>query len=82
MKQAVRVSLAHERDGDGGCLRIAVEDSGEGFDVEAKTRSLEANVSKSGRGLALVRSLTRELSYSRGGTRVDASYVWTDDFPG
>lgn len=78
----IRVFLGHERDGGGGRLRIAVEDSGQGFDVEAKTRSLAGNLSKSGRGLALVRSLTRELRYSKGGTRVDASYVWTNDLSG
>ncbi|MDP6981079.1 MAG: ATP-binding protein [Myxococcota bacterium] len=72
----IQVSLSHERFGEGGRLQIGVEDTGSGFDVETSTFELEENASKSGRGLVLVRTLTRERVYSKGGTRAEASLVW------
>lgn len=77
----ITISFRHEREGDGGCLRIIVEDSGPGFDIEAETRGLGGNVTKSGRGLALVRELTRDLHYERGGARAEARYVWSQADP-
>jgi CheY-like chemotaxis protein len=73
------IRLSHERSEAGGRLSIHVEDSGPGFDFESKTRSLEANSSNSGRGMALIRSLCDQVVYSEAGTCVDAAYFWSNE---
>lgn len=69
----VRVELLHRRLATGGELSIVVEDSGSGFraDVPREARQF------GGRGISLVRSLCRELSYEGCGNRVRATYAWT-----
>ncbi len=70
------IALRHEARSEGGCLRISVEDTGRGFDFEQQTRPMANNRAKSGRGLALIHSIAQQVAYSKGGSRVDAAYVW------
>lgn len=80
----VRLTLNHEpiygqgEDGEarGGEIKIVLEDSGPGFDYHSVQSSLEDNKGHGGRGIALVRSLCRELKYSGSGNRAEAIYSW------
>lgn len=77
----VRFALQHEGTAQGGRLRIACEDSGEGFDVAAVLGSLsdDGRVSEpayAGRGLLLLKRLTTDLSFHQNGNRVEIVYDW------
>ena len=72
----VNIDLSHQIHDGGGRLTITVEDSGEGFDVEQLSQSLETNLQFSGRGIPLVRTLCSELDYQNRGTLAKAVYDW------
>ncbi|HEY9199563.1 MAG TPA: ATP-binding protein, partial [Gammaproteobacteria bacterium] len=59
-----------------GDLRLELEDSGPGFDHAALAARAAPDNDRyySGRGIALVRALCRELNYSEGGKRVVAVF--------
>ncbi|WP_339453658.1 ATP-binding SpoIIE family protein phosphatase [Pseudomonas sp. EA_5y_Pfl2_R50] len=72
----VRVHLQVQPRGEGGCLVIRVEDSGQGFDVDrVMARPLES-VRLSGRGVSLVRQLGRNASWSDGGRSARVEFFW------
>ncbi|MCP4037234.1 MAG: SpoIIE family protein phosphatase [bacterium] len=77
----IAIALRHEARSEGGCLHISVEDTGRGFDFEQHTRSMANNLTKSGRGLALIHNIAEQIAYSKGGTRVDVAYVWHHSQP-
>lgn len=54
-------------------IRIAVEDDGDGFDCDALEEHSMQQVS--GRGLMLIRELTTQVSWSKGGRRIEFSYA-------
>ncbi|MBF0380266.1 MAG: SpoIIE family protein phosphatase [Magnetococcales bacterium] len=61
----------------GGDILICIEDSGPGFD-HANVRSiLEGNMAHGGRGIALVRSMCKSLTYNEAGNTATAIYSWT-----
>lgn len=61
----VRISSAH-----GPCLKIAITDSGEGFDFLAlQAAALNSDMHRHGRGLALVESLSGQLYYTDNGRK-------------
>lgn len=69
----ITIRLSHEPSDDGGTLQISVIDSGEGFDIsKIKTDKNEF----SGRGLALVNTLCKEITHSNSGRQVDVSFQW------
>lgn len=74
---ALRVHLAHDRKESGGRLAIKVEDSGPGFDFHAILPSMDTNQQYSGRGIPLLRSLCKSLTYYGNGNSVEAVYVWS-----
>ena len=56
-------------------LLIHVEDSGQGFDFEKlKTGDLTINVCPYGRGIALIKSFSESVKYSKNGACVDVSF--------
>ncbi|NVM21023.1 MAG: SpoIIE family protein phosphatase [Desulfobacterales bacterium] len=59
-----------------GKLVVRLEDSGPAFDYEKVTPGLVDSASLSGRGIALVRSLCKELVCRGTDNRVEAVYVW------
>ena len=71
----------------GGQLLIRVEDSGQGFDFKEKEIAADNSMASSvqnkkgyfGRGIALVRSLCKSVSYQGNGNCVEAFYVWSMD---
>ena len=59
----LKISSAH-----GPCLKIAITDSGKGFDfLTAQAAALDASMRRHGRGIALVESLSGQLHYSDNG---------------
>ncbi len=61
---------------DGGVLRVRVEDSGGGFDVAGALHGSQVNTGLSGRGLRLVRQLTRHCEWSADGRGVSVEFCW------
>ena len=73
----LRIHLAHDRKESGGRLAMKVEDSGPGFDFHAVLPSMDTNQHYSGRGIPLLRSLCKSLTYRGNGNSVEAVYVWS-----
>ncbi len=61
---------------DGGVLRVRVEDSGAGFDVTGALNGSQVSTGLSGRGLRLVRQLTRHCEWSADGRGVSVEFCW------
>lgn len=56
-----------------GCLKIQIQDSGEGFDFSARLLSdIRLNQQRHGRGIALLDSMCNALRYSGNGSKVTA----------
>jgi hypothetical protein len=72
----VRVHLDIKPQGEGGCLAIRVEDSGEGFDVSRVMERPADNVRLSGRGVSLIRQLARNVSWSDDGRSARVEFFW------
>jgi anti-sigma regulatory factor (Ser/Thr protein kinase) len=60
----------------GGKLLVRVEDTGTGFNYQQRLSDLADNVSFSGRGIPLVRSICKEVTYHGNGNRVQAVYAF------
>lgn len=72
----VRLHLAVTPQGEGGRLTIRVEDSGKGFDVaQVMERPLDG-ARLSGRGVSLVRQLSRKASWSDDGRSAHVEFYW------
>jgi hypothetical protein len=68
----IRIRLAWNSRSGRGALAIEVEDSGRGFRRGWRARA----VAPFGRGIALVEAHSDSLSYSRGGRRARATFLW------
>ncbi|VVP23467.1 fused response regulator/phosphatase [Pseudomonas fluorescens] len=72
----VRVHLQVTPEGKGGCLTVRVEDSGKGFDVaRVQDRPLDG-ARLSGRGISLIRQLSRNASWSDNGRSACVEFFW------
>ncbi|SEM72842.1 Response regulator receiver domain-containing protein [Pseudomonas sp. ok272] len=72
----LRVHLQVSPLGDGGNLVIDVEDSGLGFDVQRVMARLPDSGRLSGRGVSLIRQLSRGASWSDDGRRARVEFSW------
>ena len=72
----VRVHLQVTPKDDGGCLTIRVEDSGKGFDVERVMARPIDGIRLSGRGVSLIRQLSRNASWSDEGRSARVEFFW------
>ena len=72
----VRVECEHVVDDGHGVLCIRLTDSGGGFGGLAGAQDLGQNVGRSGRGIALVRSICDEVRWVDDGRVVEAVYRW------
>ncbi|MDH5649762.1 MAG: fused response regulator/phosphatase [Gammaproteobacteria bacterium] len=72
----LRISIQHANNSGRGCLKIKVSDSGRGFDYGAIDYDLQRNKKYRGRGIPLVRALSKDLEYSDNGSSVTAVYEW------
>jgi len=71
----VAFDLVYRGDDNGGLLSITVIDSGAGFDVETVLARQDA-AAYSGRGVALLRKLGRDLRFIAPGNQVRLDYTW------
>ena len=74
----MQVDIQYFSDGSSGELILQIEDSGMGFDSSAVSKDIRADTDTrtSGRGLELVRSFCKSLTYDMRGNRVRAVYAW------
>jgi len=72
----ISLELKHEPTVNGGQLIIVVEDTGAGFDYNAPPKKMDANLTLSGRGVALVKNLCSSVEYSGRGNIVTVVYDW------
>ena len=75
----LRIGLEYAPLAEGGKLVVQVEDSGPGFNYQKNFLALADNLTYSGRGLPLVRSLCSDFTYHGRGNRVKAVYQWTEE---
>ena len=70
---SITILMNHKPTDTGGELHISMKDSGAGFEIDRiKTDKNEF----SGRGLALVNTLCKEIYFSKSGTQVDVLFDW------
>jgi len=74
----IRLNVRHVPTAKGGRLSVLVEDSGPGFRDTGVAVSLADNTQPGGRGLAMLRSLCKEVIFHGGGNHVEAIYEWPD----
>ncbi|WP_111640540.1 ATP-binding SpoIIE family protein phosphatase [Marinimicrobium alkaliphilum] len=74
----IRIHVCHTGQGEGGKLRIRVEDSGSGFDAQPP-RQVPNVRAYHGRGLALVERMCDAVHYLGKGNQVEAVYTWNHD---
>lgn len=73
----VKVALAVEPEGEqGGRLTISIEDSGAGFDVQATLQQVGQGAGYSGRGVKLVKALSRSASWADNGRSARVEFAW------
>ncbi|RON49858.1 fused response regulator/phosphatase [Pseudomonas frederiksbergensis] len=72
----VRLHLQVTPKGEGGCLSIRVDDSGKGFDVARVMERPVDGVRLSGRGVGLIRQLSRKASWSDDGRSAHVEFYW------
>ncbi len=74
---SLRVVLSLLPTKTGGRFTMRIEDTGPGFDWQAKLRDLESNRAYSGRGLPLLRSLCESVRFEGNGNIVEVVYAWS-----
>jgi hypothetical protein len=72
----VRVHLQVLPEGEGGRLIVRVEDSGVGFDVDRVLERPLDGIRLSGRGISLIRQLSRNASWSDDGRSARVEFLW------
>ncbi|MCU1752517.1 fused response regulator/phosphatase [Pseudomonas sp. 6D_7.1_Bac1] len=72
----LRVHVQVLPQGAGGCLVVEVEDSGAGFDVQRVMARPVDGGRLSGRGVSLIRQLSRNASWSDNGRRAHVEFSW------
>nr|WP_123509162.1 fused response regulator/phosphatase [Pseudomonas frederiksbergensis] len=72
----VRLHLQVTPEGEGGRLSIRVDDSGKGFDVARVMARPVEGARLSGRGVSLIRQLSRKASWSDDGRSAHVEFYW------
>ncbi len=72
----IRISFEQKSGAPSNPLRIAIAQSGAGFDHEANVVELKTNGGFAGRGIGVVSSLCEDLSYADNGRHAEANYLW------
>lgn len=75
-KGFVKIIISNKPYKNGGKMTICYKDSGKGFDVNSISEDTSDATKFSGRGVALVRSLCENVTYTENGTSVEAVYIW------
>ncbi|MFQ5644724.1 MAG: SpoIIE family protein phosphatase [Thiogranum sp.] len=74
----VRIEIRGKRNAQGGCVTIQVEDSGKGFDYQARQLQSVDEDALGGRGIRLLRQLCDSLTYTGVGNQVEAVFRWDE----
>ena len=72
----VSFEFDHQPTASGGVLTIVVQDSGDGFDYQAKQDNEFSSSGFSGRGIPLIRTLCDSIEYSGNGNTVTVTLSW------
>lgn len=72
----IAIDLEHEACGESGLLKVAIHDSGDGFDIDSVIGDLSDVDNKSGRGIPLVKALCESIKYSNNGRCVEVRFRW------
>ena len=72
----IRFDLDYQGDDRGGELLMRVTDSGDGFDFSAQSMKATDKTSYSGRGLHLIDSICKSVSYIGVGNQVEVIFDW------
>lgn len=67
----LHASIVH---GEATCLRLAITDSGDGFDADDVFSVADDNEDSFGRGIALIKRVCTRMEYSQGGTRLEVDF--------
>jgi two-component system, HptB-dependent secretion and biofilm response regulator len=72
----VLIDVDHYVEGDKGIVSLTMENNGVGFDFKQYISTLNSNVNKSGRGIALIQDLCRKCIYTKDGCKLNVEYEW------
>ena len=72
----IQVVVQHAPTASGGRLSVHIEDSGPGFRGATAATPLAANSQASGRGLAMLQTLCKEVIFHGCGNHIEAVYEW------
>lgn len=75
----VLIDLQIRTEGDGGSLRIDIEDSGTGFDVEQALAAQPCDTHLGGRGLRLIEQLSDRFCWQPDGRGLSVEFHWAAD---
>lgn len=67
------ITVSFRAEGPKGYLSLRIDDTGPGFDIENRNHSGDDD--SFGRGIDLLETLCEKVTYSKGGTRVEAEYI-------
>lgn len=75
----VLIDVQIRSEGDGGSLRIDIQDSGAGFDVEQALAAQSRDTGLAGRGLRLIEQLADRFCWQPDGRGLSVEFHWTAD---
>jgi len=75
----VHIYVAYSSNIEGGSLTLRVEDSGSGFDYNARQGKILSTTGYSGRGIGIVEKLCKTVRYYGSGNKVEAVFAWIND---
>ena len=75
---SLAIEVENRSRGEGGTLFMRVRHNGAGFDHEAVLSEPRDDTRMHGRGIAVMRSLCRDVAYSDGGRALELAYDWPD----
>lgn len=75
----VRIQINHKTNENGGLLKVRIEDSGDGFNHEARAADTLSSLGYCGRGIALVEKLCGTVTYLGCGNIVEVDFSWISD---
>ena len=75
----VRIQINHKTNENGGLLKVRIEDSGDGFNYDARATDTLSSLGYCGRGIALVEKLCGTVTYLGCGNIVEVDFSWISD---
>ncbi|TCS42419.1 ATP-binding SpoIIE family protein phosphatase [Reinekea marinisedimentorum] len=76
---SVTIHVHHEPLGTGGRLTLTIDDSGKGFDHKKVTEAARSDADYCGRGIPLVKGISKDIHYNESGNSVTAYLEWPQE---